>query len=117
MGTIHRLPASQEMTVGHATAAYLATLAGDERASTRRICSGILRRLGAEFGTGTLAGDLRAQALAEWFTATWGARSPSTWNVALDALRSAAGYWSDQGWISDDPTRMLRRRKCAAPGM
>jgi site-specific recombinase XerD len=34
--------------------------------------------------------------------------------VALDALRSASRYWADQGWTSEDPARLLRRRRKAA---
>ena len=37
-------------------------------------------------------------------------RAPSTWNVSLDAIRSAAAYWQRQGWIAADPSRMLQRR-------
>ena len=42
-----------------------------------------------------------------------GERSASTWNVALDAVRSATGYWRAQGWLADDPTVLLRRRRKA----
>jgi integrase/recombinase XerC/integrase/recombinase XerD len=111
MGTVHRLPASQHVTLEAATSAYLATLAGAEQANTQRTYTGVLRRLLAGMGAETAVAELDAEAVASWFTETWAARSPSTWNVALDALRSAAGYWQDQGWISGDPLRMLRRRK------
>jgi len=30
-----------------------------------------------------------------------------------DALRSASRYWGDQGWVTGDPSRMLRRRRKA----
>ena len=40
-----------------------------------------------------------------------GAAAPSTWNVSLVAIRSAAAYWQRQGWITADPSRMLERRK------
>jgi integrase len=108
--TVHQLRPA-ETTLGAATTAYLATLAGSEQENTRRAYGGTLRRLGREFGTAVPVGDLDAEALAAWFTATWQDRAPSTWNVALDALRSAAGYWAEQGWITDDPTRLLRRRR------
>jgi len=111
MGTVHRLPASHEKTLGAATAAYLATLTGAEQANTRRAYALVLRRLGREFGTGSQVGGITAETLSEWFTSAWGERAPSTWNVSLDALRSAASYWTDQGWIAEDPTRMLRRRR------
>ena len=110
MGTLHRLPAGHQATLGEATSAYLATLAGAEQANTRRAYSGVLRRLGREFGTDSPVDGIEPEALAEWFTATWGERSPSTWNVSLDAIRSAVSYWVDQGWATDE-TRLLRRRK------
>lgn len=110
MGTVHQLHASQT-TLGAANAAFLATLAGAEQQNTKRAYGNVLRRLAREFGIESAVADLDAEALAAWFTATWAERSPSTWNVSLDALRSAAGYWSDQDWITADPTRLLRRRK------
>jgi integrase/recombinase XerC/integrase/recombinase XerD len=33
--------------------------------------------------------------------------------VALDALRSASRYWQEQGWLAEDPARLLRRRRKA----
>ena len=29
------------------------------------------------------------------------------------ALRSAAGWWAGQGWVTTDPVGMIRRRKTA----
>jgi integrase/recombinase XerC/integrase/recombinase XerD len=49
-----------------------------------------------------------------WFTAQWGERAPATWNGALGAFRSAAHYWADQGWITGDPSPLLRPR-CPRP--
>jgi site-specific recombinase XerD len=40
-----------------------------------------------------------------------GGRAPSTWNGALDAVRSAAAYWRDRGWVTEDPSCLLRRRR------
>jgi integrase/recombinase XerC/integrase/recombinase XerD len=102
---------SHQVTLGDAIRAYLGTLAGAEHASTRRVYSGILGRLEHEHGAGAGLDDISAEALAAWFTSTWEDRAPSTWNVALDAIRSAAAYWHEQGWVSADPSRMLRRRK------
>src|SRR5260370_9451733 len=67
----------------------------------------------AEFGSEPDAATLQARSVAAWFTQRWGQRSPSRWNSALDALRSASRYWADQGWISEDPVRLLRRRRKA----
>src|SRR5580704_1809990 len=111
MGTVHRLAsAAGDITLGRAVDAYLATLSGSEQASTRRTYGRILRWIVAEFGS-DIAPDIDAERFAGWFGARWGDRAPSTWNVSLDAIRSAAAYWQRQGWITADPSRMLRRRK------
>ena len=76
--------------------------------------SGILRQLAGEYGADTDVATLQPEAVAAWFSSRWGERSPSRWNVVLDALRSASRYWIDQGWLAQDPARMLRRRRKAA---
>lgn len=112
MGTVRKLAAAAHCThLGDAIDAYLAALAGAERDGTRRVYSRILRRANGEHGATTSLAELDAQPFAAWFTATWGQRAPATWNVALDAIRSAEGYWIDQGWITTRPSRLLRRRK------
>lgn len=111
MGTVHRLPAGQDVTLGEATRAYLATLAGAEQEATRRAYSGTLRRLALEYGSDSGVADITAESLAEWFTEAWSDRAPATWNRNLDAIRSACAYWSDQGWLAEDPGRLLRRRR------
>ncbi len=111
MGTVRRLaPAAGDVILGQAADAYLATLRGAEHASTRRTYGRILRRVVTEFGSDA-APDIDPERLAAWFTAQWADRSPSTWNVSLDAIRSAAAWWMRQGWITADPSRMLKRRK------
>jgi integrase/recombinase XerC/integrase/recombinase XerD len=62
-------------------------------------------------GAGTGPGEVDPERFAGWFTARWADRAPSTWNVSLDAVRSAAAYWQRQGWLAADPSRMLERRK------
>jgi integrase/recombinase XerC/integrase/recombinase XerD len=113
MGTVHALAARETVTLDEAVAAYLLTLAGPESAGTRRVYRGVLRALAAEFGADGDVATLEARRLAAWFTSRWGQRSPSTWNVSLDALRSSCRYWSDQGWLTSDPTTLLRRRRRA----
>jgi len=71
----------------------------------------ILRWVVTEFGADADPGEVSAEQLAAWFTAQWAERAPSTWDVALDAMRSAASYWWRQGWIGADPARLLQRRK------
>src|SRR5260370_23000282 len=112
MGTVRRLSrAADQMTLGHAVDAYLATLRGAEQANTRRVYGRILARVAVEFGGGTALDEISAERFADWFGQQWGARAPSTWNVSLDAIRSAAAYWQRQGWIAADPSRMLAPRK------
>jgi integrase len=112
MGTVHALaPAREAVSLADAVDAYLAALAGPESAGTRRVYRGVLAALLAEFGAEADPAAIQAARLAAWFTARWGDRSPSRFNVALDALRSASGYWEAQGWIAGDPARLLRRRR------
>ena len=110
MATVRHLPrAADDVTLGRAIDAYLATLSGAEQASTRRTYGRVLRWMAAEFGSES-GPDIDAGRFAAWFGAKWADRAPSTWNVSLDAIRSAAAYWQRQGWITADPSRMLQRR-------
>ena len=54
--------------------------------------------------------------LADAFTARAAAADARTANRELSALRSAAGWWREQGWIREDPTAGLRHRKPDALG-
>ena len=111
MATVDRLPrGTEDVTLGSAADAYLATLRGAEHASTRRTYGRILRWVVTEFGAGSPPG-IDAERFAVWFGAQWGGSAPSTWNVSLVAVRSAVAYWRRQGWITADPSRMLERRK------
>jgi integrase len=111
MGTVHRLStAGDHVTLGRAAEAYLATLGRPEQAQTLRAYSGKLRAAVAEFGPAASPGQIDPDRFAAWFTVQWGERSPSTWNAALATFRSAAGWWAEQGWITADPSRRLRRR-------
>ena len=112
MGTVTRLAtASESMTLRQAVTAYLATLAGDEQRGTKLVYGRVLRRAEREFGSGTALAGIGADAFAGWFTGQWADRAPATWNGALDAIRAAARYWADQGWITTDPSHLLRRRR------
>jgi integrase len=113
MGTVHALPSPEAVSLRDASDAYLATLAGPESAGTRRVYAGVLRALAAEFGHDEDVSAVNGRRVTTWFTSRWGSSSPSRWNVALDALRSACRYWQDQRWITDDLTAPLRRRKRA----
>jgi len=110
LGTVTSLAAAENVTLKQAVNAYLATLAGDEQSGTKLVYGRVLRRVEREFGAACPVADLDADAFAAWFTGQWAERAPATWNGALDAFRSAAGYWAAQGWITADPSRLLRRR-------
>ena len=58
-------------------------------------------------------GGRLAAALAERSALT----DARTVNRELSALRSAVGWWRDQGWIDADPTTGLRHRQPAALGL
>ena len=68
MGTVRRLgPAAGDITLGRAADAYLATLRGAEQENTRRTYGRVLRRMTAEFGSGTAPEEIGAELLAAWF--------------------------------------------------
>jgi integrase/recombinase XerC/integrase/recombinase XerD len=114
MGTVTALSRREAIGLADAISAYEMTLGGPESAGTLRVYGGVLRALAAEHGRDSDVAGLESRAVAAWFTARWGTRAPGTWNVSLTALRSACSYWADQGWITDDPTVLLRPRRRAA---
>src|SRR5260370_8478837 len=99
------------------SAAYLATVSGPEQRNTQRAYRSTLRALAAQFAppgprfeVAGLDDEDNAERLTAWFTARWSGRAAATFNRHLDALRSAASFWTSQGWLTSDPTRRLRRR-------
>ncbi|MCM3885645.1 site-specific integrase [Frankia sp. R82] len=118
MGVVRALTRPSEApTVAEAVGAFLSTLDHPETAGTRRVYASTLRQLREHLGPGSLVAVLddpgTASTVAGWFAERWGPAAPATFNRNLDALRSAAGYWRDQGWIAGDPTRAVRRRSRA----
>lgn len=117
MGELARIGRGGSPPLPAAAAAYLATLNGPEQRNTQRAYRSPLRALAAEFappGTVFTVADLDTdeslEHLTEWFTDRWSPMAAATFNRHLDALRSAITFWTDQGWLSSDPTRRLRRR-------
>jgi integrase/recombinase XerC/integrase/recombinase XerD len=117
MGELRRLDRGGSPPLAAAAASYLATLSGPEQANTQKAYRSTLRALAAEFAPpGTpftvsgLGSEESTERLTAWFTGRWSGRAAATFNRHLDALRSAASFWSSQGWLSGDPTRLLRRR-------
>ena len=113
MGTVRALRPAEGVRLGDAVDAYLATLDFPEKRGTRRVYTGVLAALRDRFGDDAGVAELAPAAVAEWFTGRWGVTTPATWNVSRAALRSAAGWWSEQGWITTDPAGMISRRKTA----
>ncbi|MEV0589102.1 site-specific integrase [Nonomuraea sp. NPDC050310] len=112
---MHRLhPAAGPAGVpalGAAAAAFLETIAA---ANTAKAYAIALRALTTELGEQVplthLEGDSGADRIAAWFTGRWGDAAAATFNARLDALGSACGWWRDQGWLTGDPLRRIRRR-------
>ena len=119
MATVRPLREPAQRSLSDAIGTYLTVaLAGREHDGTRRTYGGILRRLAARFGEDSPVAALDADEVAAWFISEWGERSPSTWNVALEVIRSAGLYWREQGWVSPDPAESPAarvRRRPATP--
>lgn len=116
MGNVRPITPPTAMAIGPAISAYLATLSGPEQRGTKTVYRSTLRALAAElsadpaFTVGDLDTEDNVERLTDWFTTRWANRTPATWNRNLDAVRAATRYWMDQGWITADPSRRLRRR-------
>lgn len=111
MGTIHRLDTGTTVpTIAEAVEAFLAGIGNPNTARAYRTA---LAALADRFGThrplSVLEGERVPGRVADWFTATWGTAAPATFNARLGALASAAAWWRDQGWLSDDPLVRIRR--------
>ena len=113
MGTVRQLRETDAVRLADAVGAYLATIDHPESKGTHRTYTKVLTALRDRFGADAGVAELAPAVVAEWFTGRWGTAAPSTWNVGRAALRSAAGWWTDQGWITGDPVAMIARRKTA----
>ncbi|GAA1563701.1 hypothetical protein GCM10009678_53450 [Actinomadura kijaniata] len=86
MGGLHRLERGGSPPLPAAVAAYRSTL----------------RALVAELDAQETADRLTAS-----FAHPWSGRAAATFNRHLNALHSAVAFWTDQGWLTADPTRRL----------
>ncbi|MET7338459.1 site-specific integrase [Nonomuraea sp. NPDC005650] len=112
MGTVRRLsPRPELLDLGAAVEAFLATIGNR---NTKRAYAIALRALARELGAQAPLAELESEAgadrLAAWFTACWERRAAATFNARRDALGSARDWWHDQGWLTGDPLRCIRRR-------
>jgi site-specific recombinase XerD len=57
-----------------------------------------------------LEGEAGADRVAAWFADRRGAAAAGTVKARLDALGSACAWWREQGWLTGDPLRRIRRR-------
>ena len=79
--------------------------------STRRVYRASLASLVAELGPATAVGGLSGPMLAAWFRRRHATAAPATWNRELATLRAAVGWWRRCGWLAEDPTSDLERRR------
>ncbi len=112
MDTVHRLNRDHAAPpLGDAVRAFRAEVASP---NTRRAYGTALRALLAELGESRPVAALDEEGVVDrlggWFADRWDAAAPATANARLDALRSAADWWRDKGWLAGDPLRRVRRR-------
>jgi integrase len=102
VGTVRQLRSRvQGMTLGAATAAYLATLDHPESKGTRRAYGSAYRVITVALGAATDPGDLNRERLSAAFRGCWATAAPATWNARRGAIGSLLAYCQDQGWITD----------------
>ncbi len=113
MGEVTRLP-HRPPTLGASVDGFLD---GVELAvTTRRVYTASFTSLIGGFGADTPLGDINAATVQDWFRRRYDGVAPATWNRELATLRSATRWWQEQGWLAEDPTRGLLRRR-EIPGL
>lgn len=112
MGTVHRISlADAGPTLAAAVNGFLAQVPNPNTRRSYATALGALRdEVGPDTPVAVLDDEATADHIAAWFTHRWGTAATATFNVRLDAIRSAAGWWRDQGWIIHDPVRRIRRQ-------
>ena len=80
-------------------------------AATRRTYTGAYRPLLESFGADSPVTDLTEARLKTWLTGRWGDAAPATWNSRLTAIQALVAYCRVQGWLAQDPTQHLERRR------
>jgi integrase len=101
------LPPRQAMTVAEAAEAFLAR---SMPAATRRSYTQTMRRLGQAHGDLPLSA-LDGVTLDSFTSSAWDTCAPATWNRHVATLRSFSAHARRKGWIADDPTGVLERRR------
>lgn len=101
------LPLRETMTVAEAAEAFLAR---SMPATTRRSYAQTMERLRRFCGDLPLSA-LDGATLDSFTAATWEACAATTWNRHVATLRSFSAHARRRGWITDDPTASLERRR------
>lgn len=112
MGTLHHIgPAAGGPTLAAAVAGFLDQVPNpNTRRAYATALSALRDELGSDVPVGVLDDEPMADRVNTWFTGRWGAAASATFNLRLDAVRSAAAWWQDQGWVLKDPARRIRRQ-------
>lgn len=116
MGTVHRLATGhEEVSLGAAVSAFLATLDHPETAGTLRVYGGTCRALTAGIGQDTPLSAITPAALAAAFASRWGGAKPATWDSRRGTVKALLRYCKEQGWIASaaDLMRGIEHRKAA----
>jgi integrase len=103
----HLRPA--KTTLGAAVEAFFADR--DLAPATRRAYQTTYDALIELFGADSPIDALTGARLRRGITRRWGQAAPATWNARLTATQVLMGYCRRQGWIEDDPTASLERRR------
>ena len=105
------MTAAKPVTLGRAAEAFLADNGPLGTESTKRTYGAALSQMRKRFGDDTPLADLTPQDVAGWLQEQWGSQSSGTFNVRLRAVRSAAAWWAEQGWIPAKLTEKVKPRK------
>jgi site-specific recombinase XerC len=112
MGAVRTVPTpTAGVRLADAAKVFLGTI---PVANTRRGYAVVLDRLVRDFGADGNVALLDPDRVAGWFIFVWGGRRGHDVDVRLASLRSACGYWRDQGWLTGDPLVRLRARPAPA---
>lgn len=101
------VPLRQSITVAEAAEAFLARPMPD---TTRRSYTQTMNRLSQAHGDLPLSA-LDSGIIDQLIHAAWGDCAPATWNRHVATLRSFSAHARKRGWIAENPTTMLERRR------
>jgi len=107
--TLNRLPAPVcDATWQQASEAFLRR---DLAPGSRRIYRLTLDRLGSAVGADRRLADLTPRRLAQALHDAYPDAAPASWNRHVATVRSFAAFAQRQGWLDNDPTTAIERRR------